>query len=119
MENKIKALQQDIDILQDVIETAHHFKGAYFFKPPANAGSRRRYEQYYSIPEHRIEFNGTVYTVAFDVVCSCSNVYAHGNYTRNGDKCNLTVIKNLLEKLRCEKAKCILETTKFGGADNE
>lgn len=117
--DKIKALQQDIDILQRILETAHHFKGAYFFKPPATVELCLEYEKQHSIPQQRIVFNGNVYTVAFTVVCTRSNVFAYGSYTRNGDECNLTVIENLLTRLKCELGKCILAETKFGGADNE
>lgn len=118
MENKIKALQQGINILRNIIETANYFKEVQFFKAPPNEETRHRYENYHSIPRQRIEFNDNVYTVTFSVLCTSSEVFAYGTYTRNGDECSLTVIENLLTRLECELGKCVLDGTKFGGADN-
>ena len=89
-----------IQNLDTIIERVAKFKNSYFWSSPANARSRRDYEKYYSIPEIEFEFSGHTYTAAFSVECTCNNIYAKGIYTKDGNKTNLTAIKNVLAKMK-------------------
>lgn len=83
----------------DIINQAEKFRSAYFFTPPAGAKMRRSYERYNSRDEITWQDGKDVFTAAFDVTCSCSNVYAKGHYTRNGKKTTLTAIKNSYKRM--------------------
>lgn len=85
--------------IRAIIETAEHFRSAYFFRPPCSASSRRAYERQHSIPEITWAEGGHVYTASYTVQCSCSNVYASGTYTRDGKKTTLTAIRNSYNRL--------------------
>ena len=85
--------------LKALVETAETFKSAYFFKPPMIASIRRSYEKRNSHDEIAWDENGHHYTASYTVRCTCGNVYANGNYTRDGKKTNLTAIKNSLNRL--------------------
>lgn len=89
-----------INALESIIATAEKFKSAYFFTPPGNASERRSYEEHYSIPFFAFEYNGIEYTCEYRISCSCRNVYARGIYTRNGNRTTLTVIKNVLKRMK-------------------
>ena len=88
-----------LSICSAIIATAEKFKNAYFFNSPKNASGRRSYEKLYSIPETAFEYNGDTYTVEYNVTCSCSNVYARGYYTRNGEKVTLCAIKKIVAEI--------------------
>lgn len=94
--------EEIIRALESIIATAEEFKGAYFLKPPTNAIARRLYEKHHSIPFFEFKWNGVEYTCEYRISCSCSNVYANGLYTRNGNKTTLTAIKNVLKKIKVE-----------------
>lgn len=88
-----------INKIRNLVNLAEEFRGAYFFTPPCTAGARRSYEKRHTVPEFSWEEGGNTYTAEFIVDCSCKNVYAHGNYTKNGNKTTLTAIKNSLKRL--------------------
>lgn len=83
--------------LKAILMAAEKFKGAYFFTPPQTAAGRRNYEEYNSVSEIRFFYNGEEITAAYDVECSCKNVYAKGNYAVNGKKTTLTKIKDIFK----------------------
>lgn len=85
--------------LTALIEEADRMKAAYFFLPPASAGGRRSYEKYHSHEELSWTEGGHEYTAAYTVTCSCKNVYAKGEYTRDGKKTTLTAIRNSLNRM--------------------
>ena len=89
--------------LEDIIEEAGRFRGAYFFTPSKNAAAKRAYEEKHSWDEVTWEENGDEYTAEFKVDCSESHIYAKGYYTKNGNKTNLTAIKNSLKRLKAMK----------------
>lgn len=93
MENIIKALE-------NIINLAEKMKNAYFWKSPGSAGMRRSYEKQNSAEKIEWTENGHVYTAEYITTCSCKNIYAHGEYTRDGKKTTLTAIKNSLERLK-------------------
>lgn len=64
------------------------FKGAYFFTPPSNAGSRRGYERHNSF-----EYDGDGIVLKFKVECSCRNVYVRKNIEIDGIKKNAASLK--------------------------
>jgi hypothetical protein len=91
-----------IAYIADVVAVAEKMSNAYFFRSPGNAGGRRSYEKYYSRPAVEWREGGHSYSAAFDVSCSCKNVYARGYYYRDGVKTTLTAIKKSLERLEKE-----------------
>lgn len=88
-----------IEAVKAIIEEAEAMKNAYFFKPPMNASSRRSYEKRHTHETVSWEEGGHQYTAAYEVSCSCSNVYAAGCYTKDGRKTTLTAIRNSLKRL--------------------
>ena len=88
-----------ISRLTAIIEEADSMKAAYFYTPPMGAGARRSYEKHHSHDEITWEEGGHEYTAAYTVTCSCKNVYARGEYTKDGKKTTLTAIKNSLKRM--------------------
>ena len=85
--------------LTAIIEEADKMKSAYFFQPPTSAYARRSYERYHSHDVVSWTEGGHEYTAAYNVKCSCRNVYARGEYTKDGKKTTLTAIKNSLNRM--------------------
>ena len=96
------SIKEIISAIESIIATDEKFKDVYFLKPPANARGRRLYEEQHSIPFFVFEYNGIEYTCEYRISCSCSNVYAEGVYTRNGNITSLRTIKNVLKKMKAE-----------------
>ena len=82
-----------------IIAEADHMRSAYFFQPPNSASSRRAYEKRHTHEEITWTESGHTYTAAYDVSCSCANVYARGTYTRDGKKTTLTAIRNSYKRM--------------------
>lgn len=82
-----------------IIDLAQEMKNAYFFQPPTNARSRRDYEQNHSISKVEWDEGGHHYTAEYTTICSCSNVYAKGVYTRDGKPTTLTAIRNSYRRM--------------------
>lgn len=83
-----------------IINEAETMKSAYFFNPPSSAGARRSYEKQHSHDLVEWDEKGHHYTAEYTVSCSCHNVYANGNYTKDGNKTTLTAIRNSYKRLR-------------------
>lgn len=86
----------------DVIYEADKHRNAYWWSSPGNASARRSYEKKHTVPTVEWTENGHSYTAAYTVRCSCSNVYARGEYTRDGAKTTLTAIKNSYKRLAAQ-----------------
>lgn len=101
----MEARMETINAVKAIVMEAEAMRGAYFFRSPSSAGSRRSYEKYHS--HGRVEWveAGHEYTAEFVVSCSCANVYAYGIYTRDGNKTTLTAIRNSLKRMEAEAAK--------------
>lgn len=89
--------------LEDIIEEAQKLKNAYFFTSPSSSRARRAYEEEHSWDMVSWEENGDEYTAEFKVDCTGSHIYAKGYYTKNGNKTNLTAVKNSLKRLKAMK----------------
>ena len=89
-----------IEQIEAIIAEAEAMRGAYFFTPPTNAGGRRSYEKRHSHPLTEWEEGGHRYTAEYTVRCTCGNVYASGEYTRDGKRTTLTAVKNSLKRLK-------------------
>lgn len=89
-----------VTAVQAIVDEADRMRGSYFFNPPTAAGMRRSYERQHSHKEVSWEENGHSYTAAFEVSCSCRNVYARGIYTRDGKPTTLTAIRNSLKRMQ-------------------
>ena len=90
---------ETINAVRAIVKEAEAMRGAYFFRSPGSAGSRRSYERYHSHEEVRWVEAGHEYTAEYVVSCSCANVYAKGVYTRDGSPTTLTAIKNSLKRM--------------------
>jgi len=91
-------------ILEDLINQNDKFKNAYFWTPPANASSRRSYEEYNS--RNIIgKFHGHDLDLTLNISCSCKNIYVSRSFYVDGVKCTITKIKNMLKKKMVKKPK--------------
>lgn len=88
--------------IKAIITEAEQMAGAYFYGSPKSAGARRAYEKKHT--HARVEWTegGHTYTAAYNVRCSCSYVYASGDYTRDGKKTTLTAIRNSYKRMLAE-----------------
>ena len=91
-----------MDQVEAIIAEAEEMAGAYFYGSPKSAGARRAYEKKHTHATVEWTEGGHVYTAAYTVRCSCSNVYASGEYTRDGKKTTLTAIKNSYKRMLAE-----------------
>lgn len=89
-----------INAIEAIVNEAEIMRNAYFFTPPGNASSRRRYERQHSHEKIEWEEGGHIYTAEYITDCSCKNVYAHGIYTKDGNKTTITAVKNSLKRLK-------------------
>jgi len=89
-----------ISALGAIIDEAEAMQKAYFFTPPTHAGERRSYEKKHSHELVEWEEGGHTYTARYTVECSCKNVYAHGEYTKDGKKTTLTAIRNSYNRMK-------------------
>ena len=93
-----------INKIENIIDEAEAMKKAYFFNPPTHAAERRSYEKKHSHELVEWEEGGHTYTARYTVECSCKNVYAHGEYTKDGKKTTLTAIRNSYNRMKEEEA---------------
>jgi len=92
-------MDETLNKIENLIATAEKFRSSYFWKAPTSASARRSYEKRYSIPALRWEEGGHSYAASFGVSCSAQNVYAKGEYYRDGKKTTLTTIRNSLRRM--------------------
>lgn len=88
-----------IETIAEIITQAEKFRNAYFFNAPFKASWRREYEKNNTFPAVEWSEGGHTYSAAYRVECSCKNVYARGDYYRDGRKTTLTAIKNSYKRL--------------------
>ena len=89
--------------IEAIITEAEQMARAYFYGSPQSAGARRAYEKKHTHAIVEWTEGGHKYTAAYNVRCSCSNVYASGEYTRDGKKTTLTAIKNSYKRMLAGK----------------
>lgn len=97
-------MKDTINAIAKIITQAEKFRNAYFFGTPSKASWRREYEKNNTIAPVEWSEGGHTYSAAYRVECSCKNVYARGDYYRDGRKTTLTSIKNSYKRI------CALET---------
>ena len=95
-------MNNNVNAIKAIIDEATAMRNAYFFHSPINAGSRRSYEKYHSHDMVEWEDNGHTYTAKYTVSCSCANVYAKGEYTKDGKPTTLTAIKASYKRLSAQ-----------------
>jgi hypothetical protein len=84
--------------IKEIIEIAEKCKGAYFWKPEKSASSRRYAEKKYSKYTEWTE-GGHQWTAETIMEQSCNNVYFRTVYTKDGNKTNLTAVKNSCKRM--------------------
>ena len=77
-----------------IIAEAEYMKNAYFWRSPMSAGARRSYERQHTRAAVTWTEGGHTYTAAYTVRCTCGNIYAAGDYTRDGERTTLLAIRN-------------------------
>lgn len=92
-------MKDTINAIAKIIAQAERFRNAYFFNPPTSAGLRRSYEKNNSRPVIEWTEGGHTYSAAYNVECSCRNVYARGEYYKDNKRTTLTAIKNSYKRL--------------------
>lgn len=95
---------ETIENLRLLVRIADHYRYAFYMTPPSYAAGRRCEEKRGTISEFAWTEGGHRFTASYKVTCSCAYVYAHGYYTRDGKKTNLTAIKNSLKRLEQEES---------------
>lgn len=93
-------MQEIINAVQAIVDEAEYMKKAYFWTPDSSAGGRRSYERRHSHDLVEWDEGGHHYSAAYTVSCSCRNIYASGDYTKDGKKTTLLAIKNSLKRLQ-------------------
>lgn len=86
--------------IESIIKEAETMKNCYFWKSPSTASARRAYEKKHSHDMITWTEGTDTYTACYIVSCSCANIYANGEYTKNGKKTTLTAIKNSLKRMQ-------------------
>lgn len=94
-----------LEAIAAIIAEAEAMRGAYFYQPPGSAGMRRWYEKQHSHALVEWSEGGHSYTASYTVSCSCRNVYANGEYTRDGRKTTLTAVRNSYLRLKAAAGK--------------
>ena len=91
--------RETIAAIAAIIDTAERLRNSYFFPPLQSAGTRRSYEKRHTHDTVTWTESGHTYTAAYSVRCTCSAVYASGDYTRDGKKTTLTAIRNSYNRM--------------------
>ena len=91
---------ETIKSIESIINEAEVMRNCIFFTSPGSASGRRSYERKHSHPLVTWQDGKDIFTAEYTVSCSCRNVYASGEYTRNGKKTTLTAVKNSLKRLK-------------------
>lgn len=87
------------DKVEQIIEISDKFQHAIFWRPAPTASQRRANERKYSMDEFSWRENGDVFTASYDYRESCHHVYATSYFYRNGNRTNLTAVKNSFGRL--------------------
>ncbi len=83
----------------NVINLHEKMKGAYFYKSPGNASSRRYYEKQNSLIT-KFSYKKQKIEIKQETTCSCKNVYYKMTIYIEGEKTNKNIkfLKSLLNK---------------------
>lgn len=92
-------MKDTISAIAKIIDQAEKFKNAYFWSAPERAGLRRSYEKSNTLPAVEWSEGGHTYSAAYNVTCSCRNIYASGVYYKDDKRTTLTAIKNSYKRL--------------------
>lgn len=82
-----------------IIDNAETCRNSFYWHPSGNAGGRRANERKFNVPQVVWQDGDDIYTAEFCYRESCTHVYAHGYYTKNGNKTTLTAVRNSLKRL--------------------
>ena len=93
-----------LQAIAEIIDDADKHRSCYFWSSVGNASARRSYERKHSHDTVEWTENGHTYTAAYDVRCSCKNVYARGTYTKDGKPTTLLAIRNSFKRLKAAEA---------------
>ena len=89
--------------LRSLVEDAEYLRNAYFWTPDPTAHGRRDFEKKHNHDEIAWTDGKDIFTAKYTVRCSCKNVYAWGEYTRNGKITTLTAVRNSLKRLEAKE----------------
>ena len=97
--------------LKYTIDCAEKYKKCYFWHGASNSKQRTNNEIKFKInyPDYKFEYNGDKYEVNFNYSESSNNIRFSLDIYKNDNKSNLTVIKNIYNKLN----KLETDTNKF------
>ena len=116
---KFSITDSELSRLGDIINEAEYMKYSYFWSPKGNASYRRWYESKHSHDVVRWEERGQKYSASFKVSCSCRNIYASGDYYRDGKRTTLTAIRNSYNRMMEEKNKVATDENQGVGEDEK
>jgi hypothetical protein len=85
-----------LGLIEEAIYLNQKMKNCYFWSSPSGAGQRRSYEKYNSL-NFIFSFQGRVYEVSMETICSCKNVYFKQAIIVDGQSKNIRVLKALVK----------------------
>lgn len=94
-----------IHALEELFRQVDKYRNCYFWGRCGNSERRERLSAENSIPEFEWDEDGHHYTAEFIADYRCSYVTARGNYTKDGQKTNLTAIKNSYKRMAVRNEK--------------
>ena len=98
---KIMCLKADYTAGMVVVEIADQMKNAYFWHPVGTASGRVYYDETHSAC-HEWDEGGNHYSASFRTESSCAHIYTYRSYWKDGERTNLTAIRNSLKRLNGE-----------------
>lgn len=99
-QQRLQAMKTAYFKLKDIKETADHYKGTYFWKPPSSSGIRRHMERKNHFGECvELPFLGLKINFHLSLSVSCKHVYKTQQITFNGERKTLQIVNRLIEEL--------------------
>lgn len=87
-----------------LMESCQQTRGCYFWKGDnGNLAARAWRAKKYEVPEFGWTEGGHTYTAAFHFSQTRYKTYAHGVYTRDGEKTTILAIRNSINRLKENK----------------
>lgn len=90
---------ETLNAVRDILVQNTKFSRAYWWQPQPSANSRREMERRESRPTVEWDESGHHYTARFDVVCHYSYTEAMGYYVKDGERTNVTDIRNSANRM--------------------
>lgn len=91
--------------LKKLIDIHDRYQHSFYYSPAPSAASRRFNEAKNSVPTFSFTFGGDLYSLAYEYRETCKNIYAKGQYYRNGIRITVREIRKLVALIEKEEVK--------------